>query len=125
MRHEAVRIVGLKTFIRQTCCNWVNGACIFGDGTCKVLANRAARCAHFELCLLPQANEGQVAEYAAATKAGTRKVRAGGKPQRYCECGTPLLPRHRCCEECRRERKRRSNRLSERQRRKARRTVDT
>ena len=133
----------LRTFIKETCCNWVGDRCVGGedrDGTCLVMQGRA--CTWFFKAPYPQAPQGVQDEsfrlepdlehgrsvqgpFDSAARAypvapgalsefwRTHRVRN----VRRCDCGEPLGYRQRVCPECALKRRRKTARESKRRKR--------
>ncbi len=73
-------------------------------------------CDHFERQVLPSAEHKK--GYSAIIKEYA-KIRSSIKKQapRFCECGTVLAKRERCCQKCRMKRRRKSDRENHRKHR--------
>ncbi|MBN2457294.1 MAG: hypothetical protein JXB29_12290 [Sedimentisphaerales bacterium] len=110
----------LVRFIKAECANYdkhyQQGV---WDEPCKVLAGK--RCSYFEKCVLgPPDYKFQLPNYD-YTKLFTKYAELTGAKtpvveQRLCDCGKPLRPRQRFCNDCARKRRKDSNRRYNRKR---------
>lgn len=116
------RATKLPTFVQKECANFIRGACI--DSTkCKVLSKQP--CNYFERAVLGQPNyKFQLPDYdyfKLFEQYAEIQTALQGRivSQRLCpDCEiNALLPRKRYCDDCRKERQLKSNRLGQQRRR--------
>ena len=116
-----IKVTTLKKFIKDECANYGKfyQKCLCAD-SCRIFDGQ--RCTYFEKCVLgppdykyklPGYDYSKLfAQYAELTKTEKQRVKV-----RYCNCGTPLQHRQRCCEICSKRREKEANRQRQRKHR--------
>lgn len=116
----------LTTFVRKHCANWdkssktcigVDGEILFNEGPCLVAMGKP--CAYFEKAVFPICDPlyryaTETAQYETLlglyVKINPHVIQTEAEKLRLCDCGTPLKPRRRVCDECQKRNKKEARR---------------
>ncbi len=102
----------LNSFVRTECANLTRtNECIGIDEMC-VIIKKKKECKYFKTCVLPIAEHQGIyskilSEYSDIDKSMVVKLQT-----RFCGCGTELIPRQRCCDNCRRKRRQKTKHVN-------------